>query len=132
MNLRSIPLAITRVVLIFSSHISSLPSSSISSPSLLFIDVLDCVFFFSFSQLKKHDGTALQWHVKCATEFKKCYIIWRTPMTGVLSLCHPDTIKVIQSGNAPKSFTYKFSKPFLGESWFSATSFPRLFPYSCF
>lgn len=104
-----------------------------SSPSLLFIDALDCGFFCFFSlQIKNHDGVALQWHVKCATEFKKCYIIWRTPTTGVLALCHPDTIKVIQSSNAPKSYTYRFSRPFFGESWFSATSFPRLFPYRCF
>lgn len=65
--------------------------------------------------IKNHDGASLQWHVKCATEFKTCYFIWRTPTTGVLALCHPDTIKVIQTSNAPKAYTYRFSKPLFGD-----------------
>ena len=98
--------------------------TSLRSPSLLFSSgVLDDGFSFLFLQLKNLDGSAFQWHVRCATEFKKCYIIWRSPTNGVLALCHPDTIKVIQSSNAPKAYTYRFSKPFFGESWF----FPGMF-----
>ncbi|KAL9955365.1 hypothetical protein ACROYT_G036675 [Oculina patagonica] len=63
--------------------------------------------------LQDLDGAArLQFHVRCATEFKTCYAVWRTSVTGILALCHPDTIKVMQSSNAPKGDTYRFSKPF--------------------
>ena len=76
---------------------------------------LICGFhLFAFSS-KGLDGTALQFHVRCATEFKTCYVIWRSPATGVLGLCHPDTIKVMQSSNAPKSGMYRFAKPFFGK-----------------
>lgn len=95
-------------------HFTHLVSKSpVNSPYPPFINV-PWLFCF-FLQLKNHDGVALQWHVRCATEFKKCYIIWRSPTTCVLALCHPDTIKVIQSSNAPKSYTYRFSKPFFGK-----------------
>ena len=66
-------------------------------------------------QVKKHDGAALQFHVRCATEFKTCYMVRRGPTMAALVLCHPETIKVIQSGNAPKSFTYQLLKPFFGK-----------------
>ncbi|XP_078346495.1 cytochrome P450 4F3-like [Oculina patagonica] len=66
--------------------------------------------------LQDLDGAArLQFHVRCATEFKTCYAVWRTSVTGILALCHPDTIKVMQSSNAPKGDTYRFSKPFFGD-----------------
>ena len=33
---------------------------------------------------------------------------------GFLVLCHPDTVRVVQSSNAPKAPTYNFVKPFIG------------------
>ena len=36
-------------------------------------------------------------------------------MATALLLCHPDTVKVIQSSNAPKAPTYEFIKPFFGK-----------------
>ena len=80
-------------------------------------------------QFKRFDGTVLQFHVRCATEFKTCYVVWRSPATGVLALCHPDTIKVMQSSNAPKSDMYRFSKPFFGKREKKRTSFPLLQPW---
>ena len=73
------------------------------------------VLSFCF-QVKNSDGASLKFHVRCATEFKTCYVLWRSPATGVLAVCHPDTIKVIQSSNAPKADSYRFSKPFFGKS----------------
>ena len=40
-------------------------------------------------------------------------------MTGTLVLCHPDTIQVIQSSNAPKGLMYRFVRPFIGEHEFT-------------
>ena len=69
--------------------------------------------FFVVS-IKNHDGALLKFHVRCATEFKKCYVEWRSPTVGFLVLCHPDTVRVVQSSNAPKAPTYNFVKPFIG------------------
>lgn len=71
-------------------------------------------------QVKNHDGAALKFHVRCATEFKTCYVVRRGPFTAALVLCHPDTVKVIQSSNAPKAFTYRFVKPFIGDGLISS------------
>lgn len=68
-----------------------------------------------FLKVKNHDGTALQFHVRCATEFKTCYVMRRGPFMTGLVLCHPDTIRVIQTTNAPKAQTYEFIKPLFGE-----------------
>ncbi|XP_073248021.1 cytochrome P450 4F4-like [Porites lutea] len=65
--------------------------------------------------IKNHDGALLKFHVRCATEFKKCYVEWRSPTVGFLVLCHPDTVRVVQSSNAPKAPTYNFVKPFIGD-----------------
>ena len=55
-------------------------------------------------------------HVKCATEFKTCYRLWFGPLKSALILCHPDTIKVIQSSNAPKErFVCNLVRPFIGK-----------------
>lgn len=70
------------------------------------------LFFF---EVKNHDGTTLQFHVRCATEFKTCYVMRRGPFMTGLVLCHPDTIRVIQTSNAPKAQTYEFIKPLFGE-----------------
>ena len=67
----------------------------------------------------RFDGDGLKFHVKCATEFKTCYRLWFGPLKSLVVLCHPDTIKVIQSSNAPKErFVYNLVRPFIGESSF--------------
>jgi len=64
----------------------------------------------------KFDGDGLKFHVKCATEFKTCYGLWFGPLKSLVVLCHPETIKVIQSSNAPKErFVYNLVRPFIGE-----------------
>lgn len=70
--------------------------------------------------VKNHDGTTLQFHVRCATEFKTCYIMRRGPLLTGLVLCHPDTIKVVQTSSAPKAPTYEFIKPFFGNGLIAA------------
>ena len=60
----------------------------------------------------------LKFHVRCATEFRKCYVVWRGPLAATLNICHPDTIASIQSSNIPKPEIYDFNKPFLGEREF--------------
>ncbi|KAJ7330608.1 hypothetical protein OS493_022223 [Desmophyllum pertusum] len=62
------------------------------------------------------DGAGLKYHVKCATEFKTCYRLWVGPLKSLVVLCHPDTIQVIQSSNAPKErFVYNLVRPFIGD-----------------
>ncbi|PFX16164.1 Leukotriene-B4 omega-hydroxylase 3 [Stylophora pistillata] len=70
--------------------------------------------------VKNHDGTTLQFHVRCATEFKTCYIMRRGPLLTGLVLCHPDAIKVVQTSSAPKAPTYEFIKPFFGNGLVAA------------
>ena len=43
-------------------------------------------------------------------------------MTGLV-LCHPDTIRVIQTSNTPKAQTYEFIKPLFGE--YTATFYSK-------
>ncbi|CAH3015400.1 unnamed protein product [Porites evermanni] len=62
------------------------------------------------------DGAGLKFHLKCATEFKTCYGLWYGPLRAAVVVCHPDTVQVIQSSNAPKEkFVYDIVKPFLGD-----------------
>ncbi|CAH3015399.1 unnamed protein product [Porites evermanni] len=64
----------------------------------------------------RFDGAGLKFHVKCAAEFKTCYRLWFGPLRSAVIICHPDTIKVVQSTNAPKErFVYDFVRPFLGD-----------------
>ena len=66
--------------------------------------------------MKKHDGASLQFFVRCATKFKTCYVISRGAlMYPSLVVCHPDTIKVMQSSGAPKGANYRFFKAFIGK-----------------
>jgi len=71
--------------------------------------------FGHLKHLRKHDGANFQFHIRCATQFQRCYVTWRGPVTGTLVLCHPDTIQVIQSSNAPKGLMYRFVRPFIGD-----------------
>jgi len=81
-----------------------------------------CQYLAFLFQLRKHDGANFQFHIRCATQFKRCYVTWRGPVTGTLVLCHPDTIQVIQSSNAPKGLIYRFVRPFIGEHEFRLLS----------
>ena len=81
---------------------------------LMMESLLQRIFHYVF-QMIKHDGATLKFHVRCATEFRKCYVLWRGPLAATLVICHPDTIRVIQSSNAPKAELYDFNKDFIGE-----------------
>ena len=73
-------------------------------------------FYGLFCRQARFDGAGLKFHVKCAAEFKTCYRLWFGPLRSAVIICHPDTIKVIQSSNAPKErFVYNFVRPFLGK-----------------
>ena len=72
--------------------------------------------FQPFYLQARFDGAGLKFHVKCATEFKTCYRLWFGPLRSAVVVCHPDTVKVIQSSNAPKErFVYNLVRPFIGE-----------------
>ena len=74
-------------------------------------------FYGLFCRQARFDGAGLKFHVKCAAEFKTCYRLWFGPLRSAVIICHPDTIKVIQSSNAPKErFVYDFVRPFLGKA----------------
>jgi len=76
---------------------------------------IDCDFQ-PFCLQARFDGAGLKFHVKCATEFKTCYRLWFGPLRSAVVVCHPDTVKVIQSSNAPKErFVYNLVRPFIGE-----------------
>ena len=82
--------------------------------------LLPCSHFTNFYEIfcrqARFDGAGLKFHVKCAAEFKTCYRLWFGPLRSAVIICHPDTIKVIQSSNAPKErFVYDFVRPFLGK-----------------
>ena len=73
--------------------------------------------FIPFCLQAGFDGAGLKYHLKCATEFKTCYGLWYGPLRAAVVVCHPDTVQVIQSSNAPKEkFIYDIVKPFLGKS----------------
>ena len=73
-------------------------------------------FYEIFCRQARFDGAGLKFHVRCAAEFKTCYRLWFGPLRSAVIICHPDTIKVIQSSNAPKErFVYDFVRPFLGK-----------------
>lgn len=64
----------------------------------------------------RFDGAGLQFHEKCAEEFKTCYRLWFGPLKPLVVLCHPETVKVIQSSNAPKEkLVYNLVRPFIGD-----------------
>ncbi|XP_078352881.1 cytochrome P450 4F1-like isoform X3 [Oculina patagonica] len=64
----------------------------------------------------RFDGDGLKFHLKCTIDYKTCYSLWFGPLKSLVVLCHPDTIKVIQSSNAPKErFVYNLVRPFIGD-----------------
>lgn len=72
--------------------------------------------YLSIHPQARSDGPGLLFHEKCTQEFKTCYRLWIGPLKPLVVLCHPKSVKVIQSSNAPKQkLVYSFLRPFIGE-----------------